>query len=243
MKLVRADGHQQQQWALANTHTQTIARILSEHLDDDSTLVREVASVLQKCTGAIYSDLDRKLANIRAFYELSDPEELISVPIYIVELLQALYKLYHQPRNKLYKQLEEQINSLRGAVVELLGLELIKHRYGREDECANSRYFFDQYNKKITLREIDIATLSHARRELEGYECKMKAIALMNDHCTDMEYLYKTAQEEQYQAHVGMISLDPSNIIIKRLRQFAAHSCIQVYGVDMLGDLRYSPFD
>lgn len=34
MKLVRADGHQQYQWALANSHTQTIASILSEHMND-----------------------------------------------------------------------------------------------------------------------------------------------------------------------------------------------------------------
>lgn len=243
MKLIRADGHQQQQWALANVYTRKIARILSEHFNDDSTLIREVSSILQKCTGEMYGDLDRKLAYIRAFYELDDPPgEICSFPEYISELLHALHELYYQPRHGLYRRIEEQINSLRGAVVELLGIALIKPRYSQEDECANSRYFVDQKNQKITLQEVDIAALSSARHQLEGYECKMKAISLMNDDCSDLEYLYIRAEEEEYQAHVGVISLDPSKMVIRRLEHLSAASCIQAYGVDMLGELRNAPF-
>ncbi len=196
MKLIRADGHQQQQWALANVHAQTIARIISEHLDDDATLVREIAFILQNFHGSMSDSLTNKLINIRAFYELNDPEEHVPVPDYIIELLQALHELYYQPRNRLYKQVEEQINSLRGAVVELIGLELIKPRYNQEDECANSRRFVDRRNTKITLQEVDIAALSHTRHQLEGYECKTKAVALMNDDRIDLEYLYKAALED-----------------------------------------------
>lgn len=242
MKLVRADGHQQQQWALTNVHTCKIAKILCEHFDDDNTLIKEVASILQKFTGQAYDDLDRKLANIRDLYMLDDPEEISSLPAYISELLYALHELYYQPRNGLYRRIEEQIDSLRGAVVELIGLELIKSRYSHEDECANSRCFVNRQNMKITLQEVDIAAISFTRHQLEAYECKMKAISLMNDDCIDLKYLYEAAEDEYYQAHVGIISLDPTKMIIRRLRYLCANSCIQAYGVDMLGELRNSPF-
>ena len=48
MKLVRADGHQQQQWALNNAHTQTIARILSECIENDTNIFQEVTYILRK---------------------------------------------------------------------------------------------------------------------------------------------------------------------------------------------------
>lgn len=243
MKLIRADGHQQQQWALANIHAQTIARILSEHLEDDATLINEIALVLQQCDGELYDNLASKLANIRAFYELNAFEEYTPIPDHVTELLQAIYDLYHQPRNGLYKQISEQINSLRGAIVELLGLELIKPRYNLEDECFNSRRFVDQQNTKITLQEVDIAALSHKRRQLEGYECKTKAQAVMHDDCIDLQYLYKAARKEDYQAHIGVISLDTSKMVTRRLKRLGSDPCIQAYGVDILSELRYSPFD
>ncbi|MEO7022248.1 MAG: hypothetical protein ABI234_19020 [Ktedonobacteraceae bacterium] len=242
MRLIRADGHQQQQWALVHVHTQTIARIFSEHISD-FVLIIAIAQVLQKCTGEMHDDLDQKLTNIRNLYQQNSSKVHIPVPDYIIELLQALHELYYQPRNRLYKQVGEQINSLRGAVVELIGLKLIKPRYNQEDECANSRRFVDRHNTKITLQEVDIAALSHTRHQLEGYECKTKAVALMNDDRIDLEYLYKAALEENYQAHVGVISLDPTKMVLKRLRHLGADDCVQAYGVDMLRDLHYSPFD
>ena len=240
MRVIRADGHRQQQWALGNIYAQTVARILSEHITD-SILITAVAQTLQNCTGEMYSDLDQRSDSIRDLYQ--KPEIYIPVPEYISELLAALHDLYYQPRNKLYRSQEEQINSLRGAVVELLGLALIKSRYGSGDECANSRRFVDRRHVTVTLQEVDIAAISEARRELEGYECKMRAISLMHDDCVDLEQLYHVAHEEQYQAHVGIISLDPGRLIDRRLDHLHADHCIQAYGADMLHVLRYSPFD
>lgn len=243
MRLVRADGHQQQQWALANIHTRNIARILSEHIDDDETLIREVAQILQKFDGEAYDGLAQKLDNIRAFYELDASEEQHIVPDYIIELLQALYELYHQPLHILYQQRREQIDSLRGAVVERLGLELIKPRYNENDECANSRRFVDQHDTRITFQEVDIAAISEERRQLEAYECKMKAHHFVDHDRSDLEFLYNAAKEEDYQVQVGVISLDPSKLVERRLGWLNAAPCIQSYGVDVLGELQYSPFE
>ena len=243
MKLIRAEGHQQQQWALANPHTQTIARILSEHIDEDHALLLSVAGILQNLHGEKYENLTQELENIRDSYNVADSERETTIPDYAVEIIQAIHELYHQPRSVLYPNMREQINSLRGAVVERLGLELIKHRYQATDECANSRRFVDQHNKVITLQEIDIAALSHNRHELEAYECKIKALSLENHDCLDLAYLHQVAGTEDYQTQVGVILLDPSRAVEKRLRWLHAAPCIQAYGVDTLNELEYSPFE
>jgi hypothetical protein len=242
MKLVRADGHQQQQWALANSHVQTVARILSEHMDDND-LLPTVALVLRNLHGEDHKKLAQELASIRTLYQSVSAEEDHTIPGYVIELLQTIHELYHQPRSALYSDLKEQIDSLRGAVLEQLAFELIKHRYGENDECANSRRFFDRYGKVVTLQEIDLAALSHHRRQLEGYECKLKARSIENHDCVDLAYLYRNALEEDYQAQVGVISLDPSRLVERRLRQLSAALCIHAFGVDALDELQYSPFE
>jgi hypothetical protein len=240
MKLVRADGHRPQQWALANAHAQTIARILSEHLDDDATLLREVATVLRRYTGEVYREtgldgLNQQLTHISNFYDLA--------PNYISQLLEALRNLYCHPLDRLFGSLDEQINSLRGAIVELLGLALVRPRYDlASDECANSRRFFDQENVKITLQEVDIAAISYVHRQLECYECKLKVLNFNNADRIDLEYVYNTAGQENYTANVGVISFDARRIIIRRLNYLDAADYIQAYGLDTLSEL-HSPFD
>ena len=241
MRLIRADGHKQQQWALANEYTQTIARILSEHIDDDATLLREIAQILQKFDGEAYDDLDQRLATIRAFYELNDLSE--NIPDYIVELLEALRNFYYQSLNSLFQKRAEQINSLRGAVLERLCLELVKPRYDKNDECANSRRFVDQHDIIVTKRELDLAAISTVRRQLEGYECKIKSNSFVDQNRWDLRDLYDAASKEEYQAQVGIISLDTNKAVERRLRWLQADPCIQAFGIDTLDELRYSPFD
>lgn len=243
MKLVRADGHQQQQWALANDHTRTIARILCEHIGDNA-LVRSATQILKLLNGEAYENLDQKLQELGALYTLDPSDEFAVPPTYIVELMQAIHELYCQPLcRRLYRQQKEQIDSLRGAVVERLGLELIQHRYADTEECANSRRFLDQRNVTITLQEVDVAAISPERFQLEGYECKMKAYACADHDCRDLEYLYNAANEEGYRVQVGVISLDLSKYIEKRLEQLDAARCIRAFGVDALNKLQYSPFE
>lgn len=51
------------------------------------------------------------------------------------------------------------------------------------------------------------------------------------------------ARKENYRAQVGVISFDASRKIMRRLKYLEADSCIHVYGLDRLGELRDSPFD
>jgi hypothetical protein len=243
MKLVRADGHRQQQWALNNPSTQAVACILSEYIDDNNPLFREVASVLRDLNGESHESLAQKLAKIRALYEGEGSEGSLAVPDYVTELLQAIHELYYQPRSVFYPNLRDQINSLRGAVLERLALELIRPRYEDNDECANSRRLVSERNKIVTIHEIDVAALSYERRELECYECKLKAVSLMNHNRLDLEYVHRIALEEDYQAQVGVISLDPSRLVEQRLKWLDAADCIQAYGVDVLNELQSSPFE
>jgi hypothetical protein len=242
MKLVRADGHQQQQWSLANPYTQTVVSLLHAYMDD-TDLLPTIARVLQDIHGELFDRLDQELAHVRELYEAARSEEEDAIPAYVTELLDAIYELYHQPRSVLFPNQREQINSLRGAVVERLGLELIKHRYRGNDECANSRRFLDKNTMEITLQEVDVAALSCQRGELEGYECKLKAMALANHDCLDLECLYRAAAEEEFRAQVGVISFDATKMVERRLRHFQTAPCVLAYGVDGFDELEYNPFD
>jgi hypothetical protein len=128
-------------------------------------------------------------------------------------------------------------------VLERLALELIRPRYGSNDECANSRRVIDERSKIITIHEIDIAALSYERRQLECYECKIKAISLENRNRLDLEYVHRIATKEDYRVQVGVVSLDPSKLVKHRLRRLEAARCIQAYGVDVLNELQYSQFE
>lgn len=247
MDLVPAEGNQQQQWALHNPYTQRIARIFSEHLDD-ATLLRASAQILQQYTGERYVEegpdsLDQKLADIRDYYQLN-AKEPFPVPSYASELLDTLRDLYSHTLDSLFGSIEERINSLRGAIVELLGLALIKPRYDlASDECANSRRFSNPRSREKNLWEVDIAAISYTRRQLEGYECKLKAHYFVNKNLIDLVWIYKEAEREDYLAQVGVISFDNSQKVERRLRFLSADECIQAYGLDALTELQYSPFD
>src|SRR5207244_2285324 len=96
----------------------------------------------------------------------------------------------------LSEHLDDDATLLR-AVVELLGLALIKPRYGlASDECANSRRFFSSQSREKNLREVDIAAISHMRCQLEGYECKLNARYFVNINLVDLAWIYKEAGEE-----------------------------------------------
>ena len=65
----------------------------------------------------------------------------------------------------------------------------------------------------------------------------------MHDDCVDLAYLVKESKEESYQAHVGIISLDPDKMVARNIRRLDVEQCIQVYGVESIKQLKYSPFD
>ncbi len=231
MKLVSAEGNQQQQRALNNVYAREIAHILVEHIEDVPDLLQVISEILQRCTGDKHGDITNKLNSIRILYENQSDGK---APDYIIKLVSALEKVYQHPK--------EQIDHLRGAIVELLGRALICPRY-RSGECANSRRFVNSRNKEVTIQEVDVAAISYFYFQLEGYECKIKSISLMHDDCVDLAYLAKEAQEESYQAHIGIISLDPDKMVARNIRRLTGEQCIQVYGVESIKELKYSPFD
>ncbi len=51
MKLISAEGNQQQQRALKNLYACNIARILAEHIEDIPDLLQVISEILQKYTG------------------------------------------------------------------------------------------------------------------------------------------------------------------------------------------------
>jgi hypothetical protein len=65
----------------------------------------------------------------------------------------------------------------------------------------------------------------------------------MHDDCIDLAYLAKKSEKESYQAHVGIISFDPDKMVERRLNRLDALQCIQVYGLESIKELKYSPFD
>jgi len=232
MKLVSAEGSQQQQYALSNTYARNVAHILAEHIEDAPDLLPVISEILQKYTGHKHENVTNKLNSIGSLYEKESDGE---APDYIINLLSALENVYQCSA--------EQIDRLRGAIVELLGRELICPRYRTSGECANSRRFVNSRNEEVTIQEVDVAAISYLHSQLEGYECKIKSASVMHDDCVDLAYLAKKSEEESYQAHVGIISLDPDKMIARRLNRLDTEQCIQVYGIESIKELKYSPFD
>jgi hypothetical protein len=64
----------------------------------------------------------------------------------------------------------------------------------------------------------------------------------MHDDCVDLAYLAKKAEEDSYQAHVGIISLDPDKMVARKLNRLDTEQSIQAYGVESIKELKYSPF-
>jgi hypothetical protein len=232
MKLIPAEGNQQQQRALKNSYACNVALILAEHIEEVPDLLQVVSEILQKYTGNKHEEVFTKLNSVRTLYEKEPSGE---APDYIIQLVNSLEHIYHSSA--------EQINCLRGAIVELLGRDLICPRYRSDGECANSRRFVNRYNEEVTIQEVDVAAISHVHFQLEGYECKMKSTYIMHDDCVDLAYLAKKSEEESYQAHVGIISLDPDKMVERRLNRLGTQKCIQGYGIESIKELKHSPFD
>src|SRR5260370_26690189 len=166
MRLVWAQGNVDMQQALLNTYVRSIVDILLQHRE----VLEIVSEVLQSFQYPEEPGLAAKLASIRVTYSQTDVDGNTIIPPYIVSLLENLDRLYKQNRVRIRYQ--------RGAVVELLGRRLVCPRYSTEQECSNGGSFRDDRGQRISAEEVDVASLSLARRHAEGDECKLKAGAL-----------------------------------------------------------------
>jgi hypothetical protein len=231
MKLIRADGNIELQRALTNPYVRTIVDIFIK----DKEALMLAAELLKTHIKREQPGLKEKLAALLTYYKRLDAVGNVVIPAHITKLVEAIERLYMQNNEKIEMQ--------RGAIVELLAYSFISPRYGSHDFCSNSRRFYDEHNKPITLQEVDVAALSHERRQLEAYECKIKVVGLMHDDCVDLEYLVDESERYGYTANIGVISFDHDRIVERRLEKLQTLKFIKAYGLESLHDLQDSPFE
>jgi hypothetical protein len=225
------------QQALSHSNVRTIVDILLQHRE----VLSSVADILQRFVRPAEPGLPRALAGMRALYSRLDEEENSVVPEYITILIETLERMYHQNFEKIKDQ--------RGAVVELFGRKLVCPRYDNKEDCFNGGKLKDDQGQFITIQEVDVAALSDQRRQVEGYECKLKADGLESDDCTDLAHLIKAAQENGYRANAGIVSFDIDNRVRRKLDQIRSAlqhlptvNNIEVYGLNSIETLQKPPF-
>ncbi len=227
MKLVPAGGSSQMQRALTHPYVHTISSILLQHPE----LLRIVAPLLKAYDQHAQTGLSMALEKLRL--SQSRPGDVgLTPPGYIVELATVLHNLYQQR--------DEDIRYQRGAILEVLIYQLVSPRY-KVGECQSDYRFVDGQGKDVT-EQIDIAAISPAKREIEGYECKIKAIGIESPHCTGLAYLAEVAQQEGYDANVGFVTLDDEKQVKRRIAHLHSSTTLKAYGLDNLESLGRNPF-
>jgi hypothetical protein len=230
MRLVPAGGSPQMQRALIHRHVRTIAHILFQYLEQPG-LLRTVASILQTYERRAQAGLEADLEYLRV--NQSRPGDAgLAPPSHVVELMQTL-------RN-LYQQRDEDIRYQRGAILEMLIYHLVGPRY-KANECHSNHRFVDNHGRDVT-DQVDVAALSQNKRQVEGYECKLKAAGIESSDCTSLAGLADAAQEEGYRTNVGFVTFDDEKPTRRKIAFLHSSSMLQAYGLDNLGLLRNDPF-
>jgi hypothetical protein len=128
----------------------------------------------------------------------------------------------------------------RGAIVELLAVELICPRY-RSGECLDNQSFHDEQTPNRSA-QVDVAVLSRSLQRIEAYTCKIKARSIESADCTNLTALADMAEMRDYLVHIGIISFDSSSFIRSRIEELPLTRHINVYGADNISELRKNPF-
>lgn len=227
MKLVPAGGSPRMQRALSHPYVQTIVGILLQYPD----LLAIVAELLQTYERRAQVGLEDALDALRINQQRSGSIGQ-TTPGHVTELIQTLHNLYKQP--------DEDIVYHRGAIVEVLVFKLISNRYNA-GECVSNHSFVDEQGRVIT-DQVDVAALSRTKREIEGYECKLKADGIKSSDCTNLAKLATVAQHWGYHANVGVVTLDDDMYMKRKLARLQPAPVIKFYGLDTIETLRDSPF-
>ncbi len=212
--------------AHSNSYVRTIVDILLQHRD----LLEDIADVLQTYEHRAQIGLAEDLETLR----INQRRQNLITPPHVIELTDVLHKLYQQPN--------ENIKHQRGAIVELLARKIICPRYGKDEFCLNNQRFFDKQGNPITVKEVDVAALSHIRSQVEGYECKIKTAGFESYDCINLENLVDAAHDQDYNVNVGFFSLDKDTVMTKKLRHLQPPPCINLYGLDSLEKLEKFSF-
>jgi hypothetical protein len=138
-------------------------------------------------------------------------------------------------------QSRQKISYQRGAILELLAQRFVCPRYGQGEFCLGNQIFVDQ-GKPITIKQVDVAALSHNRMQLEGYACKIKVNSIESSDCTDLAYLADAALERNYRANVGVISFDNDSVVRIKLALRDPLKHLKAYGLESIERLKDNPF-
>jgi hypothetical protein len=218
------------QRALIHRHVRTIAHILFLYLEQPD-LLRTVVSILQTYERHAQAGLEADLEYLRV--NQSRPGDAgLAPPSHVVELIQTLHNLYQQR--------DEDIRYQRGAILEVLVYQLVDPRY-KANECQSNHRFVDNHGRYVT-EQVDVAALSQNKRQIEGYECKLKAAGIESSDCTGLAELADVAQEEGYRTNVGFVTFDDEKPIRRKIAHLHSSPMLKAYGLDNLGLLRNNPF-
>lgn len=233
MRLRPKSGSPEMMQALSNQYVVRIVTILLQILNQEFFF--DVALFLKTYNQRSQKNFAEALDDLRtSFQPYPGEEDLFPVPNFVDDLIQLLEVLYqHNDRTLGY---------LRGAIVEILTLQLVSQRH-LANECLGNQGFFDMRGREVT-GQIDVAVLSQNNLFVEGYECKMHAngtYGLASEDCDNLKALVSVALDEGYYVHVGVVSFDNDKLVKKRLNHYNAPPYIKAYGLESIADLPSLP--
>ncbi len=227
MKLVPASSP-----GMEAAHRHTKVRTTVDILIQDRNLLRPTARFPKKFTSHDQSDFEESLDALRLFRSRPDSNGIVTTPDHVITLTQTLSKLYHQSD-------VEKIKYQRGAIVESLVRQLIRHRYDRPGElCLNNQRFVENY-REITVKEVDVAALSTTRLKAEGYECKVSPTSFEPYDRINLSNLVDAANDRQYRVNVGFVAFESDSVMKIKLVRLALPSVIRLYGLDSIESLQH----
>lgn len=226
MKLVPASSP-----GMAAAHRHTNVRTAVDILMQDRNLLRPVAGFLKKYSSIDQSGFEENLDALRLFFSRPDSNGIMTTPNHVLTLIQTLTKLYQQ------RDLDK-IKYQRGAIVEALVRQLIRHRYDKPGElCLNNQRFVENY-REITVKEVDVAALSTTRLKVEGYECKVSPTSFESYDIINLSNLVDAANSKRYRANVGFVAFENDNVMKIKLVRYHVPSVIKLYGLDSIETLQ-----
>ena len=229
MRLIPASGDPRLQRALAHSYVHTIVDILLA--ETNPNLFALVARLLQKYTRHAQEGLEQALLFVQNYHRPRQREGG-AIPEHILLLTRTIHNLYQQS--------DEEIKLLRGAIVEVFTYELVRPRY-KPGECLGNQRFLDGHGRQVT-DQVDVAAISRERYEIEGYESKMKVDGIESSDCTSLSYLATVASNWDYRTHVGIVTFDEETTMKFRLARLNPAPSINLYGLNSIFSLRYTPF-
>lgn len=227
MKLVPAYGSPRMQKALLHTYVHTIVGILLLHPEPLAIVAELLQTYEHRAQTGFEEDLDALRINLRRMGSTG-----LITSKHVIELIQTLHNLYQQP--------DEDIAYQRGAIVEVLAFKLVSYRY-KSGECVSNHRFVDEQGRVVT-DQVDVAALSRTKKEIEGYECKLKANGIKSSDLTNLTNLANVAQQWDYLANVGIVTFDDVMYMKRKLARLQPAPGIKFYGLDNIGTLQVSPF-